>query len=518
MSKKSVTQNTIIIIGLTIISKIVGFFRESLIAAKYGISFSSDIYVFAWGVTNMLFASIGVALSTTFIPMLSEYIENKSFKDRNYFVNNILNITIILVIILSGIGIICGKYVVLAFGPGFATEYSNGEFIQAIKITRIVFISLISIGIQNVLTGVLQAHKEFTVPATMSIFFNIILIIYLIFWGTKYDALGLAFALVIGFFIQAVIHIPKYKFLGYKYKFIIDFKDNDIRKMGKLILPVIIGTSITQVNFFVDRAFASNVGTGGMSTLNFANKLNLFIYGVFGMAISTVVYTELSRNSAKDDNELYEKTLTKAINVINLIMIPATVGMVILRKPIIDVVFKHGAFDNTAAMLTAAVLLCYAPAMVVYGIRDVMNRAFYSLSDTKTPMINSAFGVVVNIILNIILVKLMGVKGLALATTVAAIVTTLLLLITFIKKTNFNYNEIKIVFFKTILSSSFMGVIVFIIHNILNKVLGGSLIYTLLNLMISTVSGIVVYMIFIRIFNVDEYKYFISKIKTKIVA
>lgn len=171
MSKKSLAQNTIIIIIITLFSKGMGFFRESLVAAQYGTSFSSDIYVFAWGVTNMLFTSIGTALSTTFIPILSDYIENKSFKERNYFINNIINITTLLSISLTIIGIIFSRYVILIFGPGFATQYSYFNYLESIKITRIVFISLIFVGIQNVLTGVLQAHKEFTVPASMSIFF-----------------------------------------------------------------------------------------------------------------------------------------------------------------------------------------------------------------------------------------------------------------------------------------------------------------------------------------------------------
>ncbi|WP_102399820.1 murein biosynthesis integral membrane protein MurJ [Haloimpatiens massiliensis] len=507
MSRKSLAKSTVIIMVITLLSKVMGFFRESLVAAKYGTSFSSDIYVFAWGVTSMLFATIGVALSTTFIPMLSDYIENKSFKDRNYFVNNILNITVLLAVILSLLGVVFGKYVVLIFGPGFATKYSEANFLEAIKITRIVFISLIFVGVQNVLTGVLQAHKEFAVPASMSIFFNIVLITYLILWGDKFGAEGLIIALVIAFFAQMLIHIPTYIKLGYKYRFVLDFKDRAIKKMMSLIVPVIVGTSITQVNFLVDRAFASSVGEGSISTLNFANKLNLFIYGVFGMAISTVVYTELSRESAKEDIKAYERTLTKAINTINLVMIPATVGMVLLRVPIIDVVFKHGAFDDKAAKLTASVLVCYAPAMIIYGIRDVMNRAFYSIKDTKTPMINSGIGVLVNIVLNIILIRNWGINGLAIATTVAAVVTTILLLRSFIKQTNFNYYEIVMIFCKVVVASLIMGVVVFLVNMCLNKILNKGLIFTILNLGVSSFIGVIVYAIIINKFNVEEYKY-----------
>lgn len=313
-----------------------------------------------------------------------------------------------------------------------------------------------------------------------------------------------------------VIHIPTYIKLGYKYKFMIDFKHKAIRKMMKLIVPVLIGSSITQVNFLVDRAFASSLGEGGISTLNFANKLNLFVYGVFGTAISTVVYTELSRKSAKEDIKEYERIITRSINTINLIMIPATVGMIVLRAPLIDIVFKHGAFDNNAAKLTATALVCYAPAMIVYGIRDVMNRAFYSIKDTRTPMINSAMGVVVNIIFNVILVRYMGIKGLALATTTAAIVTSILLLVSFKKKTRFNYRYITITFIKIVIASLIMGVIILAINRGLNKILGVGVMYNLINLAFSTLAGIIIYSIGIATFNVEEYNCLMRKIILKI--
>ena len=516
LSKKSLAKNAAIIMILTILSKILGFGRESLIAAKYGTSFSSDIYVFSYGITQMLFASIGSSLSTTFIPMLSDYIENKSFKERNYFVNNIINITVAIAIVLCILGIVFGKYVVLIFGPGFATKYSPENFMEAITITRIMFISLIFIAVQNVLTGVLQAHNEFAIPASMSVFYNITIIIYLVLWGTTYGAKGLSIAIVIAFFVQMLIHIPKYKELGYKYSFVFDIKDDSIQKIMKLIVPVLIGASVSQINFLIDRSFASNLGEGGISTLNFANKLNMFVYGVFGVAISTVVYTSLSKFSAQNNEENYNQTLIESINIMNLIMIPATIGMIVLRHPLVDIVFKHGAFDETSARLTAEVLLFYAPGILAYGIRDIINRAFYALQDTKTPMINSVIGLAINIVLNAVLVKYMGITGLALATTISAITTSLLLLFSFKKIHKVSYRKISIAFVKVVASSAIMGIGVYLFYKAIAVYLGTSFVLRLLGLLLSTVVGIIIYIVSIKIFRVEEYAYFIGKLKDKV--
>jgi len=284
----------------------------------------------------------------------------------------------------------------------------------------------------------------------------------------------------------------------------------------KLIVPVLIGASVSQINFLIDRSFASNLGEGGISTLNFANKLNMFVYGVFGVAISTVVYTSLSKFSAQNNEENYNQTLIESINIMNLIMIPATIGMIVLRHPLVDIVFKHGAFDETSARLTAEVLLFYAPGILAYGIRDIINRAFYALQDTKTPMINSVIGLAINIVLNAVLVKYMGITGLALATTISAITTSLLLLFSFKKIHKVSYRKISIAFVKVVASSAIMGIGVYLFYKAIAVYLGTSFVLRLLGLLLSTVVGIIIYIVSIKIFRVEEYAYFIGKLKDKV--
>lgn len=516
MSKKQMAKNTAIIVVLMIISKILGFGRESLIAAKYGASFASDIYVFGMGMTNILFTSIGSSLSTTFIPMLCDFIENKTYEKRNYFVNNIMNITLLISVILVLFGIAFGKYIVLIFAPGFATKYSAANYAQAIELTKIMFISLVFVGLQNVLTGVLQAHDEFTVPASTPIFYNIVVVLYLAFLGLKYGAKGLIISLIIASFVQAVIQIPKYKSMGYRYKLIIDFKDESIKKMFHLIIPVLIGASVAQINFLIDRFFASNAGEGAMAMLNFGNKLTIFVYSIFGFALSTVVYANLSKLSAQDNRDEYKSTLASAINMIALIIVPATVGMMILRRPLVRVAFERGAFDSKAAVVTAAVLLFYSPGMVFYGIRDILGRAFYSIKDTKTPTINGVIGIVLNIILNYLLYMAMGIEGLALATSLSAIITTILLFYTLNRKIALDMERILKTFLKVIVAAAIMGIFVFFINKYLSAALGASLIKQFAGLIVSTVLGMIIYAAVIKRMNIYEYNYFMGYFMRKL--
>lgn len=516
MSNKSLVKSAVIIMGLTIISKSLGFGREALVAAKFGVSFSSDIYVFTVGITAILFSSIGASVGTTFIPMLTEYIETKTIKERKYFINNILNITIFISIILCAFGIIFGKYIILFFAPGFVTEYKYSEFLEAIKLTRIMFVALLFIGVKSVLSGVLQSHKKFAIPAAMAIFSNIIVMIYLIFFATTYGVKGLIVSVIVGHFLEVLIHIPKYRNLGYGYKFVLNLKDNSIKRISVLIIPVIIGTSISQINLLIDRMLATTVGVGAMATMNFANKLNLFIYTVFSLAISTVIYSNLSTLYAKEDYEGYKKTLIKAINAINLIMIPATVGMIILRIPIVNLIFKRGAFNDEAAIRTASVMLFYSFGIAAYGLRDLLNRAFYSIKDTKTPMINSAIGIFINITINFILVKHMGINGLALATSISAITTTILLIYSLNKKLNLDIRKIYTSFTKILFSSIIMGFMVFIIYNFLIKSIGANSQGQLMGVIISSILGGVVYYITVYFLGIEEVDYIIDIVKRKI--
>ncbi|KRQ85837.1 putative peptidoglycan biosynthesis protein MurJ [Caloramator mitchellensis] len=514
MSKKQIIKGSIVIVSLTLISKFLGFLRETLLAYKFGASYDTDIYTFAIGLVMLIFNSIGSGIGTTFIPILTEFIEKKDKEDRIRFVSNVINIVGIIVIGFILFGIVFSKFIVMLFAPGFKGDLFI--FNKAVNVSRFMFISMIFIALQFIFTGILQSHKEFTAPAFVGVLMNFVIIFYLILFADKFGIYGLTVATIVAYFVQFVFLVPKYKRLGYMYKKYVNFKDENIIRMVKLMIPVIIGVSVSQVNFLVDRMLATTVGEGSIAVLNFANKLNTFVYGIFAVAITTVIYPTLSTYSAHENLVAYKNALIKGINVILIIMLPATIGMMILRQPIVDIVFKRGAFDNNAAYLTSLALLYYSPGMIFIGVRDVIGRAFYSIKDTKTPMINSIWGVILNIILNIILVKFMGVAGLALATSISVIVVTLLL----IRSLNRKIEDIgtkKIIksFNKMFFSSSFMGIVVFFLNKLMQIKFGTGFKGDVISVFSCAFVGVLVYFGMIHILKLEEYVFILDLVKKK---
>jgi putative peptidoglycan lipid II flippase len=514
MAKNTVVKSGITVTILILVSRILGFARESLIAAKFGATYATDIYIFSTGMVTLLFMTVGDGLGTTLVPMLTDYMENETVYERNRFINNIITIVGLIMIVLTVFGIVFSKYVVYIFAPGFINNPNT--YINAVKILRITYISLVFISMQSVFRAVLQSHREFILPAYLDLLMNFIFIFYLIFLVDKYGLTGFALANVSAYLFQFMGNVPRFRALGYKYYFVLDFNEKGFRKMINLIIPVIIGTSVYQINVLIDRILATSVGEGSIAVLGFADKINMFVYSIFAMTILTIIYPSLSTYSAQNDLKKYKSALMKAINILLLVMVPASIGMCILRQPIVNILFKRGAFDTKAANLTAMVLLFLSPAMLLYGIRGLLNGAFYSIKDTRTPAINSIVGVSSNIILNLILVRYVGVVGLACGTSLSAIISTILLVTSINKKVNgIGLNNILKTFTKILIASTVMGVCVFILkYTWILKFGNGFKSYFNL-IFISAVLGASVYGGVIYLLKVEECMYFINLIKNK---
>ncbi|WP_315117520.1 murein biosynthesis integral membrane protein MurJ [uncultured Clostridium sp.] len=514
MSKDKFIKDSAIVMLLIILGKFFAIVRDALVAAKFGATYTADIYNFSIGIVYLL-TTISYGLTTTFIPLNTDHINNYTREKRNRFVNNVINSYSIFTILVTVIIFFLSKYIVLTFGSGFSKD--PVIFNTSVSVVRLMVLSLIFVSLQSVITGVLQSHNEFYEPAAMSIVSNVVFIVYLVFFTEKYGIYGFALATVIGFLAQLLINIPKYKKLGYKYESYIDLKDEELKKMVNLMLPVIISTSLIQLNNFINRAFAVNIFEGAVTALDLSNKLNTLAYEVFAIGIAMVIYPTLSRYASGENLKEYKKALLKGINVIFIIMVPAAVAIAILRIPLITLLFKRGAFDDRAVTLTANALLFYSPAMIAYGLRDVLNKAFYSVKDTNTPMINSFIGIIINIGINILLVKYMGVSGLTLATSISSAIITIVMLIKLDRKLNgINLRYIFTSLLKIVFASLIMGVIIFIINNKVNLLFGMNMKGSLISLISSLILGSAVYFGIIYLLKIEEFLYLINLVKDKI--
>ncbi|AKA67163.1 murein biosynthesis integral membrane protein MurJ [Clostridium scatologenes] len=513
MIKKNLVKSAGIIICIAIISKILGFLRDATIASSFGASLSTDAYIMSLIIPNILFEVIGTAISITFIPILSESYRNNGKDDMFNFSNSIINLLFLICIFLCIFGWIFTPDIVRIIAPKFSGE----KYILTIKLTHISIINILFMSITAGYTAILQTLNDFTAPALMGIALSVPIIIYN-FLGARFGIYGLVIVTLIGYGLQVIIQIPWIIKNKYKYSLKINFHDSRIKKMLGLIMPILIGVGVDQINSLVDRIMASGLPDGSIASLDFATKVNSLVYSIFAMAIVTVIYPTLSTEGSENNYSNFRRYISKAINNINMLMIPSTIGLVILRFNVIRILFKHGAFNENAVIMTSKALLFLSIGMIFYGIRDVCNRAFYALKDTKTPMINGIFGVCACISMNLVMVPRMGLAGLALANTTSAIVCALFLIKNLRKKINgINGNEILDNGIKIFISSIIMGAGVYGIERFMSQFLYGFRGEIIL-LICSILVGVTIYFIMLMILGVKEFKFIMKISKNKLKA
>ncbi len=454
MGNNKVVKSASIVIIITILSKIVGFLRDTLIAKAFGTTFQTDAYNMAITIPNMLFGIFGLAITTTFIPILIETYRDKGKRDMFDFANNVMNILFCVSIVLCALGWVFAPALVRVIAPKFVGK----TYDLTVALTRISVINILFMSMNSGYVAILQTLEDFTAPALVGFMMNLPIIGYILMGSVSIE--GLMVVTVIGGAMQVLVQLPWLIKHKYKYKFFINFKDKRIKKMLTLILPILIGASVNQINALVDKTIGSGLPEGSISAMNFAGKVNNLVYSIFGAAIVTVMYPTFASEANEGNMKKFKMYISKSINNINLIMIPATVGIIVLSTPVVKFVFERGEFNQSSVEMTSIALTFYSLGVIFYGMRDILNRAFYSLQDTRTPMINGVIGVVINIVLNLILVQFMGIGGLALSTSISAFVCAMLLMYSLRKKLgNFNGKIILSSSIKIIISSIVMGLV-----------------------------------------------------------
>lgn len=488
--------------AISLFSKISGFAREVVIAAKYGASTDTDAYLISITLPATVVAVAAGALATVFIPVLSERIMIKSKKAALKLISIILNMVLVLSIAFTLMGIIYAPVLVKIIAPKFSGE----RYELVVQLTRLIFPLSVFAGLSGAITGVLQTFGRFVAPAAVGLPYNMIIIFAALAFTDTIGIKGLAIATVIAGLSQVLIQLPSLFREGYKYEPLFDIKDDGAVKISSLIVPVIISNGVLQINTVVDRITASGLAAGSISALNYGNRLIGFVSGIFIAAISTVVYPTMSRLSAGNDMEAFKKVLLKAMNVIALIILPAATGFIVLRYPITKLLFERGAFDENATKMTGSVLFYLSFGLLGFGMRDLLNCVFYSIQDVKTPMVNGIFTLTANIVILLILVRLMGIGGLALAASLSAILGTILLISSLYRKIgDFGLEEFTGTLVKALIASTIMGFIVFMSHKLIESQNGtGTTIIQAVNLMTVIDIGGLAYLSVICLMNVKE--------------
>lgn len=487
----------------TMLSKILGFFREQIFANFYGTGIYADVFVLTLNMPSLIMPIIGSAIATTYIPMYVEMKAKKGEEEALKFTNNVLNICYILAIAISLLGLIYTEQFVKIFAAGFVNNPE--KFKTAVVFTKIMISGSLFISGSKILSSYLQVNNSFTAPSLIGLPYNVILISAIILSGITQKIYILPVGALIAMSSQLLFQIPFAKKKSFKYQPYLNLSDDSIKKLGILVFPMILGVSVAQINTFIDKLLASLLLDGRLSALNYASKLNDFVLAIFVTSIITVIYPKLSKLTNSDDKEGFVNTIVRSSNVVVLVVLPISVGFIILAEPIVRILFERGMFNAESTQLTTIALQLFSLGLLACGVRDVLYRVFYALSDTKTPMINSSIALIINIVLNLILIKPLGHAGLALSTSISSILTAILLFFS-LKKKKGHFGGMRIV--KTILKSAVgtavMGVVAWFVYKELYVLLGVGLINEVISVASAAILGAGIYLFIISLMKVQE--------------
>lgn len=507
MEGEELKKTALILMFITVLSKLLGFFREIAMSYFYGASEVSDAYFVSLTIPVVVFSFVGIGISTGYIPMYSKIKERKGDIEGEKFTNNLISFLIIISTISVIIIEIFTKPVVKVFASGF-----EGRTLElAIQFTRITVLGIYFSGIISIYNGYLQLKDKYITPALIGFIYNFVVIVS-IYISFKTNTTVLAYGSLVAFVAQFIFLFSAVKKERYKPAFFINFKDSNIIALGKISLPLIFGTAISQINILVDKTIASKVAVGGISALSYADRLNSFILSTVVMSISVSVYPLMSRTIAENSISKFKNVISESIIAISLFIIPASIGSILYSSYLVKVLFGRGAFDNDAITLTSSALLFYSIGMIGIGLREILSRAFYSLQETRVPALNAASGMILNIILNIILSQYLGVGGLALATSISATFTTVLLFISLRKKIGpFGMKQISISFLKILFASLIMGLLSKLSFDYLTASLSQNL-----SLLLAIGVGAVSYFIIIYFMKIEDVDVIVGAIKKKL--
>ncbi len=451
-------RTTLAVMVITVFSKLVGFIREMVLSYVYGASGLTDAYLIAQTIPAVIFSFVSSGIATGFVPMYSRIVGERGKLEADRYTCNLSNALVLMAAIIVVFVLALTQPVVKLFASGFTGETLS----LTVKLTRISIFAVFFTGLVNVFSGYLRLHDSFVVPSLVSFPFSFTIILSL-FISAKTNIYVLGVGSVVATASQLVLCIPFLRKTGYTHRRILDFRDRDMKEMIFIALPVIVGAAVNEINVLVNRTLASRIAEGGISALNYANRLNGFVQGLFVVSVTTVLFPMISRMAAEGDLRGLKSYLAEAISMVNLLVIPATVGAMVFAREIVTLLFGRGAFTVEAVNMTASSLFYYSLGMVAFGLRDVLTRAFYALKDTRTPMINATIAVVINIVLNIVMSRFLGIGGLALATSISGIISALLMFVTLRKKIGpFGLKEVTTSFVKIASASILMGIVAYI--------------------------------------------------------
>lgn len=513
-SKVTLKGAALIVMSSIIVSRITGFLRELLVPNMIGVDEVGDAYTVAFKITGLMYdLLVGGAISSALIPLLSGYIVKDEEEEGWKAVGTFMNIVFIAMIMFCALGMIFTPKIMPLVAAGFKSEYQRK---LSVKLTRILFPSVCFLMLAGFSNGILNSYNKFAVASYGPCIYNIGCAASIYFLSnTRGGVCWVAYGVTVSSFVYFVFQMTFASRNMKYYRPKIFFKHEGFRKLFKLAIPSMISSSIVQINVLISSTFSSLFKAGSVTAFSMADRVWQMPYGIFAQGIATAILPSLSAKLAVGKVDEFRETWLKSLRMTLLLTIPSAVGFVVLKREIIQTIFKFtNKFNDEFVGVSANVLMYFSIALITQSLVLIITRAFYANNDTKTPLYINSSTIVLNLMLSYIFCKYtnLGVSGMALAYSISSTVNAVILFIVFNKKTGGLINRDILKFCKkTILCSVFMGGAIVLAKYFLPKV-GDNKIVQLMSLGVNIGTGVIVYFVGIWIARVEEVREFVTSL------
>lgn len=395
VSGSKLIKTTFLVMFATALSRVIGYVREVVVAAYYGTGFEVDAYRVAIQLPNLFRLIMGdTVIAAAFIPIFSSYLAKNREEEGWEVSSRIIVLTTILMIVLTLLGEIFALPLIRVLAPGFAEKPETMSL--AISLTRIMFPALIFMVLGGLFSGILNSYKIFFRPAISPVIWNLVTISFIVVLSGLYGIYAFATGLLVASILQSVIQTPFFAFRKKLFKLKADFRHPEVIRFLVLLTPIIISSATSNINTIIDTRFASYLTTGVVAALGYAIRIYLVPAGVFGVAVSTVLFPRLSEFEALNEEKKFRENLSYGMRVLVYIMFPVTSFFFFFALPMVRILFERGAFKYSDSLLTAAPLAMYSLGLIAYSLTTLLSRAYYSKQDSKTPLYIAGISIIVN--------------------------------------------------------------------------------------------------------------------------
>lgn len=513
----SIARASLIMIVTLVASRFLGWLRMSVIGAQFGADLRElDAFWAAFRIPNTLFELlVAGALASAFIPVFAGYLAKDSEQEAWRVASSFLNALLIALIVFSGLmWLLAPVLVPLMVGEGFTVAQQR----LMTDLTRIMLLSPIFMGLSALFTGILQSYRQFLSGATAPLVYNAVIILFALFASPFLGVYALAWGVVAGALMMWLVQIPELTFRRTRYTLAFDIAHPGVREIVRLAIPRSLALLAVQVVLVVDTVLASRMPPGSLNALTFAFQLLLLPLGVFSIAISAAIFPTLSRYASLGQAFRMRQALQQGIRWILFLTVPTAIVMVVLRRPIVHLLFQYGELGPDQREAIAAAFLMYSLGLVGHALVQIISRAYYAMKDTQTPLALTLVSIGVNVVLAVMLAPELGINGLALANAIATLAEAFLLFALLADRARLRLVGIGVSTLKVLAASLAMGIAMFLFIRATNVTV--DLEQTKLGLLLQTLVamgvGGLVYLAASRILGITELSEIVAVVRARL--